>query len=125
MDFIAIVIIALLVGFYIGWKVHEMFIIHVIETDPEIIEEACKIARKGQTPDADTIVIRTPSGESVTTTGVELLIEQVNDVMYAYAKDTNQFVAQGSDLKSLMEEAHKRYPGKTFFGDLPEEHQNS
>lgn len=136
MDFIILAIVAVVVAFYAGWKVHEMFIIHIIQTDPDIIEEACRIARKDGTADASKLVIRTEDdqtqvtittdeGKTITAQGVELMIEQVNGVLYAYAKANGQFVAQASTLEDLMSEAHKRFPGKTFFGNMPEEHQNS
>lgn len=52
------------------------------------------------------------------TTGTELSIERHGDVLYAFVKDTNQFIAQGNDLTSVLNEANKRYPNRRFFGNI-------
>ena len=79
-----------------------------------------------QIPIASTYNTAIFNGETVKTKGVELEIEHVDGHFYAYAKINNQFIAQGETLEKLLETAHKRFPGKVFFGDLPEEeHQKS
>jgi hypothetical protein len=110
--------IILVVGMFAGWKAHEYFMIGVIKMHPEIIEEACRVAREGK--DTQEVTIETDDGKSITTTGVELFIEKVNGHLYAYSKTSNQFIAQGDTLDALLESAHTRFPGKTFFGTIPE-----
>jgi Mg2+/Co2+ transporter CorC len=118
MEEFIIIAVVLLVGIYAGWKAHEHFMVMVIKNNPEIMEEACRVAR--QEGSQEEITIETDDGNSITTKGVELAIEQVNGVMYAYSKATNQFIAQGETIEALLKSAHTRFPGKTFFGDLPE-----
>jgi hypothetical protein len=124
MDFelFGIVLLAFLAGCYLGWRVHETFIIHIIKTDPKTIEEALAIARKGS--EEQEVTLQTEDGESVTTKAVELDIEMVKGVLYAYAKANNQFIAQGESIEDLLKMAHARFPGKNFFGNLPPEETN-
>lgn len=128
MDPIAILIFVFVLGIYIGWRIHESVIVHAIKNNPEIIEEACKVAKRDR-EEALTISeveMETDDGRTVKTRGVELAIESVGNTLYAYAKATNQFIAQGETIEELLKVAHKRFPGKTFFGELPdEEHQKS
>jgi hypothetical protein len=48
----------------------------------------------------------------------ELTIERVGDQLFAYAKDTGQFLAQAPNLNNLLEIVHTRFPGKKFFGTI-------
>ena len=83
-----------------------------------------KVVIKQDDADAE-VTITTDDGQTITAQGVELDIEMVKGVLYAYIKGNGQFVAQASTLEDLMAAAHKRFPGKTFVGTLPEEYQNS
>lgn len=121
-----ILIIALVVGFIAGWKVHEAIIVQAIKTQPEGIEEAIRIAKANRDRGDDEVEITAKDGNTVRTKGVELAIEHVNGQLYAYTKATNQFIAQGETIEDLLKTAHARFPGKVFFGNLPdEEHQKS
>lgn len=115
-------------GMYLGWKLQEFLIVQIIKNNPEEIEEACRIARRNRENklvDSE-VELETDDGKLIKTKGVELNIEAVGDVLYAYSKATNQFIAQGHTIEELLTIAHKRFPGQTFFGDLPnQEHQNS
>lgn len=117
-----IILAALVVGGFVGWRLHEMLIINLITQHPEIMEEACAIARKGMASDQE---IETPAGDFIRKIGTELEIEHVNGVLYAYIKDDGQFVGQADTIDNLMSIAHERFPGNTFFGILPEEDQKS
>jgi len=50
--------------------------------------------------------------------GTEMSIERVGDQLYAYAKDTGQFLGQASDLASLTRIVSERFPEQTFFGTI-------
>jgi hypothetical protein len=121
-----LIFLVLILGIVVGWKVHEAIIVYAIKHDPESIEEALRIAKQELNSGDEEISIETSDGRTVNTKGVELAIEHVNGHLYAYAKSNNQFIAQGETLELLLESAHKRFPGKVFFGDVPnEEHQKS
>ncbi len=118
-----LLVIVFFLGCYLGWKVQEMFFIHVIKSNPEIIEEALRVAKRDKL-EQESIELETDDGKIIKTKGVELAIEVVGGVLYAYSKATNQFIAQGDTIEDLLKVAHTRFPGQTFFGDLPnEEHQ--
>jgi len=46
---------------------------------------------------------------------IEVLVEQVNGVVYAYEKTSGQFLAQAKDLHEVMIQAAKAHPGKKFW----------
>lgn len=127
MEYVIISVISIIVGCLAGWKAHEMMILHIIESNPDIIEEACTVVRKMRADEAAnstgdaSFTIKTDTGETITAHGVELLIEQVSGVMYAYEKVSGNFIAQADSIERLMETAHERFPGKTFFGEIPEQ----
>jgi hypothetical protein len=122
MEILIIVILAVLAGIYVGWKSHEHFMITVIKVSPEIMEAACKAAREELDIDQgdEEVTIEMDDGHTITTTGTELAIEQVKGVLYAYSKSDHKFIAQGNTIEELLNSAHARFPGKTFFGNLPE-----
>lgn len=102
-------IIVAVVAMWLGWHARGVVFMAIISEEPErmidILKQIKNINEKEQ------------RGE-VVTEGTELFIERVNNHLYAYVKDTNQFVAQGPDLKSLLDEAHKRFPTRKFFGEI-------
>ena len=46
---------------------------------------------------------------------IEVVIEHVNDVVFAYNKATGEFLAQAQNLHQAMLLAAARYPGKRFW----------
>ena len=46
---------------------------------------------------------------------IEVVIEQVNDAVFAYNKATGEFLAQAQNLHQAMLLAAARYPGKRFW----------
>jgi hypothetical protein len=92
----------LVIAAYAGWKLHEHFTMLVIKENPEIFEEACRLARAVRDePDFD--------GELI-----EMEIEVHNGVTYAFRKDTGQFLAQAKDVTSAAVAASIRFPGMAF-----------
>jgi hypothetical protein len=104
-----LVIVAL--GFWAGWISRGVTILSRLGSDPEhfikILQEIKKINQKEKTVEEEKV------------NGTELKIERHGDTLYAFIKDTDQFVAQGPDLSSLIEQAQKRFPGRKFFGLIP------
>jgi hypothetical protein len=47
-----------------------------------------------------------------------MLIERVGDQLYAYAKETGQFLGQGPNFDAVAETVGKRFPGQKFFGTI-------
>lgn len=44
---------------------------------------------------------------------IEMMVEQHGDVLYAFRKDTDDFVCQGSNFEELRTNFAKRFPGHT------------
>ena len=107
MDFITVLVIAF-VAMWVGWVARGIIMLARFGTDPEhfieILQKIKEINDKEQIEGKEQAI------------GTELAIERVGNELYAYAKDTNQFIAQGSNLDKLMEEAKKRFPDRRFFG---------
>jgi hypothetical protein len=53
--------------------------------------------------------------------GTEMRIERVGEQLYAYAKDTGEFLAQASNLDKLLETVKNRFPDKKFFGTISQD----
>lgn len=124
MDVFFAILLALFVGFYIGWKLHRMFVVHIIKTDKRFFDK--HYINEQDDLEKDDIEVTTDDGKTIKTKGVELKIELHQGLLYAFTKAEDRFIAQGETIEELLKIAHARFPGQTFFGDLPEkEHQSS
>jgi hypothetical protein len=57
---------------------------------------------------------------------IEVQVEQVNDMVYAYEKISGQFLAQARNLHEVMIQAAKSHPGKKFWHpELKKDHQTA
>ena len=110
MDLISVFLIAI-VAFFIGYSARGIALIAKMGSNPQhfinILEKIKAINEQAE------------KEETAKATGTELVIERVNETLYAYVKDTDQFIAQGPNLQELLEIAHSRFPGKVFFGNIP------
>jgi hypothetical protein len=89
-----------LIAVRFGWWLHEVWMMHLLVRHPEIFKTAIDVVERVQVITADAI---------------EVEAETVGPVVYAYNKQTGQFLAQGKDLVQAIAEAAKRYPGKRFW----------
>lgn len=110
MEFLSILVLVV-IAMWVGWHLRGIVMLANLSENPDrvikMLEEIKRINKEEQ------------EGKPVSK-GVELEIERVGSTLYAYTKDTNQFIAQGSDLKALLAEAHRRFPNKVFFGNIPD-----
>ena len=97
-----------LIAFWLGWHLRGVVILAHLANKPEdmikILEQIKKINQSENT--------------DASPTGVELRIERVDNVLYAYRQNDNSFIAQGDNLSAVLETAHSRFPGVTFFGEI-------
>ena len=115
MEIILLVVVAI-VAFVVGWQLRGIVILARLASNPEaMIKTLQKIKEINDAPDEESLKHIVEHNDAT-----ELAIERVGNHLYAYAKETNQFIAQGSNLKDLLETAHKRFPGKVFFGNIPD-----
>jgi hypothetical protein len=92
---ILIVVGALIVGFSIGWNLHERVV--AVKASRMLAELEKQI--KEDTVSADVI---------------KITIEKDNGILFAYHKETSQFITQAKDRKELEKKLAELYPGKTF-----------
>jgi hypothetical protein len=115
---IILTLVLVIVAFILGWNFRGAVILANLARKPEdMIKILQKIQEINQAEDSGDPEALARLDKDAT----ELAIERVGDHLYAYAKDNNQFIAQGADLKDLLAQAHKRFPGRVFFGNIPED----
>lgn len=113
---------AIYLAFKLGVVWHRHYFAWIIANHPDQLDRLIQLAKKGELdPNMLTSLPEDDVPAEIRENGTELEIERVNNVLYAYAMETGQFIAQGVDLKSVLESAHKRFPGKIFFGNIPED----
>jgi hypothetical protein len=99
--------IVFLVGWYMGFHYHRTNILSRMAEEPEVmIRVLQKIAEINK---------HIPNDVELGEDAVVVRAEHVNGMVYAYADDTNQFLGQGADEAAALEEAKKRFPGKSFW----------
>lgn len=110
--------IVVLIAVRVGWKLNEMWWLYMFTEHPERVQEALKLAERIKAEDAD---------EEVTAKlkVTELEIERVGNMIYAYDKQTHQFLAQGTSIKEMLDAYHKRYPTRKVLDLKPQDAQNS
>lgn len=106
--------VATIVGMWAGWHARGIVMMAMFSEKPEqiiaILEKIKKIN------DEDNV-----HAKVVKAVGVEVEPELVNGHWYAYTKDTNQFVGQGTTIEEALEQAKQRFPGKSFWCNKPKE----
>ena len=91
---IFIVVGSLIIGFLVGWNLRERV---------AIIQTSKLLAELEGLEEEDT-------SEEV----IRLIIEKDGDTLFAYHKDTSQFITQATDRKELEKKLAELFPGKTF-----------
>jgi hypothetical protein len=91
---ILIVVGAVIIGFSIGWNLRER--VAIVKTNRMLAEIEQELEQ-----DTDSEVIR-------------ITIEKDNGILFAYHKDSSQFITQANDRKELEKKLAELYPGKTF-----------
>ena len=103
-------LLMLAVMFWLGWMLRGIVILARMSSKPEeMIDILNKIRRinEGKAPEDDTVSAKD---------GIEIRIERVGDMLYAYAKENDEFIAQGPNMTTLLEVAAERFPQRRFFG---------
>jgi hypothetical protein len=91
---IFIVVGVIIIGFSIGWNLRE--IVARVQTNRILADIEQELEQEKQSE-----VIR-------------ITIEKHNDMLFAYHKDSSQFITQATDRKELEKKLAELYPGKTF-----------
>jgi hypothetical protein len=91
---ILIIIGSVIVGFSIGWNLRER--VAVVKTHRMLAKIEQELEQ-----DTDPEVVK-------------ITIEKDNGILFAYHKDSSQFITQANDRKELEKKLAELFPGKTF-----------
>ena len=93
---IFIVVGSLIIGFLVGWNLRER--VAIIQTSKLLAE--LESLEEEDTSESEEVI--------------RLIIEKDGDTLFAYHKDTSQFITQAKDRKELETKLAELFPGKTF-----------
>lgn len=114
LDIIIVSGVIAMIGAWAGWHARGIVMMAMFSEHPEhIIEILQKIKKINDEENVTAKVVKA--------IGVEVEPELVNGVWYAYSKDSNQFVGQGTTIEEALEQAKQRFPGKSFWCNRPKE----
>lgn len=108
MDFLSIILI-FFVGFIMGWFRASKSMLDRMLEKPETMME---LLRKYK--DAKDEV----DSENKLTEGRKIRVERHGEMLYLFAEDNDEFLAQGTSLQEALALVEKRFPNKTFVGHL-------
>ena len=91
---ILIVVGAVIIGFSIGWNLRER--VAIVKANRMLANIEQQLEQETQ-PEV-----------------IKITIERDNGMLFAYHKDSSQFITQASDRKELEKKLAELYPGKTF-----------
>ena len=91
---ILILFVAMIIGFSIGWNLRER--VAIVKANRMLAEIEQELEQ-----DTNPEVIK-------------ITIEKDNGILFAYHKDSSQFITQANDRKELEKKLSELYPGKTF-----------
>jgi len=92
-------------AFWLGWKLRGTIMMAAMSDDPEKIIKMLEEIK----------AINKNEKISVSPNSIEVEPEHVGATWYAYAKETGQFLGQGSTLEDALKSASLRFPNKTFW----------
>lgn len=103
-------LLILVLGIWIGWNLNAWRIMRRLTENPDdIIKSLEKVKALKKELEQEQSSIR------------EIRIERYGSILYLFAKDTNEFLAQGPTLQSALEIVEKRFPDQSFNGLLSKE----
>ncbi len=91
---ILIIIGSVIIGFSLGWNLRER--IAVVKANRMLAEIEQELEQENN-PEV-----------------IRITIEKDNGILFAYHKDSSQFITQANDRKELERKLSELYPGKTF-----------
>jgi hypothetical protein len=109
--------VAVIAG-WIGWHLRGVALLIKLSRDPRATIELLEQLKEINDEEEATGPIKGKNAN-----WIEVKAEQVGQMVYAYAKDTNQFLGQGASIEEAVKSAQARYPAKVFWWDEPK--QNS
>lgn len=109
-------LLLLLAGVVVGWWLHRISVLNRILKNPDNfiqILEKYKVAKQ----EAETL----SEGNGYRS----LKVERHGDMLYLFAEDTDEFLAQAPTLQAALDLVEKRFPNQLFKGHLNKEQADS
>ena len=104
-------------GYKLGQHITAMKITRMlIDRDPNL-ERNIELARKE--------IAKINAKESLTEPLEPLRVERINDQLYIYQQESNEFLGQGSTLQEALERIQQRFPDREFKGHLSKDQAES
>ena len=104
MEDLILLIIAFAAGAFVGWRVNNHLHLTVLS---DILERAGVTPERLEQINAD--MEKEVNGEE-DDDRIEIRIEQHSGVLYAYRKDTEEFIGQGTDKEALLARLVDKFP---------------
>jgi hypothetical protein len=108
---IFLIILAVALGFVIGWRVnehiHQSILTDILKRAGVTAEDLEKALDKLSTEIDEDVT-------ALTSAKVYVRVERVNDQIFMFRKDTNEFLAQGTTAKDLLDALTKRFKDMEF-----------
>jgi hypothetical protein len=106
-------LIAVLIAFAAGWYAGSWITTHLLARSfRQILNDLgvknSQLLKLAQDAGADIPDVNANAQDGDTLTPLEVTIEQHQGVLYAYRKDTKQFLGQGTDQQGLIDSISKR-----------------
>lgn len=108
---IFIFLVVFFAGFVFGWLNHAHSFLRKVMADPDEMINLLNEYKKSKPEDQ----------KNQDTPVREIKVEKYGNALYLYAKDNDQFLAQGNTLQEALAEVDKKFPGKNFKGYLSKE----
>lgn len=103
----------LIVGaFYLGWIARGATLLAGMSDNPEKFIKLLEDIKKINTAEAAGI---TEEDAVALAKSTKVRVDMVQDVVYLYRLEDNEFISQGSSIEDAMAQGQKRFPGKTFW----------
>lgn len=99
------------VAYWLGWTVRGVVLLYKLSRNPQATLDLLEQLKELNEADDGAEPTATARGAN----WVEVQAEHVGQMVYAYAKDTNQFLGQGPSIEEAMKAAKARYPSKIFW----------
>jgi hypothetical protein len=106
-------LIAVIIAFAFGWYAGSWVTTHLLALSFRQILDDLGVKNSQLRKLAENVGVELPAvnqntADGVTLTPLEVILEQHQGVIYAYRKDTKQFLGQGTDREGLIDSISKR-----------------
>jgi archaellum component FlaC len=113
-EVLILLVLAVSIGAFIGWKAsaafHQNIFAEMLER-LDVSEAQLKGMVKEMADEAGLVLSPQESKAVEWANEINIRIEQHKDTLYAYRKDTEEFLGQGTDKDELIERLNTKFPG--------------